>query len=328
MRNNIELIGKEKEIARLSAFTQSGRVPHAVLLSGEQGVGKKTLALHFAQMLLCENLSGGDVCGSCSSCVKLSSGFHPDVVIVSSENGANSIHIDAIRAMRSDAYIKPNEADFKIFILVDADRMTLSAQNALLKVIEEPPGFTHFILTSSSPSALLDTVLSRVVDLPVSSACISECSEFLLEKFVQHDKSEVIQIATVCRGNIGRSLSLLADDDNFGYYKSALKIVKCMSGKDFYGMCAEFSGFERDKQGFRSVVQLVLDMIILVFEKKAQNNDYDNIPSELTQIYYLTNQQFSAIIDILNSTVSDIDRNVNLVLLTTCVSSQIVNILQ
>lgn len=149
-----------------AAYAESGRFPHAMLvecLSAEK-------ALAFAKKLGAAALCRGEKplpCGACRDCVKNSMGVHPDLTIVTGGEKAKSFHVDAVREIRQDAYIKPSEADCRVFILQNAQNMTPQAQNALLKIIEEPPRGVYFVLTCENRAVLLTTLLSRLTVLPL-----------------------------------------------------------------------------------------------------------------------------------------------------------------
>lgn len=134
-----------------------GIVPHALILAGENSLRLMNTAKAFAKACICPSGS----CGKCTACLKIKESVHPDVIIVSGNKKNGTLGVDDIRSIRSDVFIKPNEAKFKIYILKESDKMTVQAQNAILKILEEPPGYAVFILLCSHVSAMLDTVRSR-----------------------------------------------------------------------------------------------------------------------------------------------------------------------
>lgn len=134
------------------------RFPQAVLLSGPDGSGKTDFAQTIAAALLCTGASPRP-CGACASCHKVAHGTHPDLIVI--DEGDGEIKVETARNIRDEAAILPNDGDRKVFIIHNADRMNLSAQNALLKVLEEPPRYVFFILLSSQPGVLLQTIRSR-----------------------------------------------------------------------------------------------------------------------------------------------------------------------
>lgn len=161
-----KFLGNEKIKEQLSYLLSAGRLPHAIVLEGEEGIGKKTLAMEIASALVCR--SGGEKpCGYCAQCSKAEKRYHPDIMLCGPEDGKKFISVGAIRDIINNAYIAPLESDYKIYIIDKAHCMNESAQNAILKMLEEPPSYVVFILTVEARSMLLETVLSRAVVLSV-----------------------------------------------------------------------------------------------------------------------------------------------------------------
>ncbi len=147
--------------AALSLAFSGGRVPHAVLLEGEPGSGTEKLAAVLARACVC--LSEGDrPCGVCAGCRKALAGSHPDIFTLDGDKDPRAFPVDEIRRIRSDAFVRPNEAPRKVFVLLGVQNMPEISQNALLKILEEPPRNVLFLLTATSAAALLPTVRSRV----------------------------------------------------------------------------------------------------------------------------------------------------------------------
>ncbi len=144
----------------LSSALEASRLPHAVLLEGAAGSGADLLAHRLAQAAVCLE-PGQRPCGHCAGCVKAQAGSHPDILLLDGDSDPKAFPIDAIRALRSGAYIRPNEAPRKVCVLLGAQNMAEASQNAFLKVLEEPPENVLFILTAANASALLPTVRSR-----------------------------------------------------------------------------------------------------------------------------------------------------------------------
>lgn len=157
--------------ALLSRLTAGGRLPHALILEGPADSGKTELAFALARAAVCL-AEGEKPCGRCAGCVKALAGSHPDIAVLDGDADARAFPIDAIRKIRADAYIRPNEAPNRVFVLLGAHNMAEGSQNALLKVLEEPPEHVVFLLTAGSAAALLPTVRSRaqVVSLEGSYA--------------------------------------------------------------------------------------------------------------------------------------------------------------
>ena len=150
------------DVCRRLSFAFSGnRMPHAILLEGEQGSGTERLAALLAQAAVCLS-HGNRPCGHCEGCVKAQAGSHPDIITVDGEKDPRAFPVDTIRRIRSEAYIRPNEAPCKVFVMLGVQNMSEVSQNALLKILEEPPENVIFILTAASAAVLLPTVRSRL----------------------------------------------------------------------------------------------------------------------------------------------------------------------
>ena len=145
----------------LLSLIRARRCPHAVLLAGGDERSRKKSAEAVAAALLCEDKAHAP-CGKCRACLKTKAGSHPDITRFTGTEKAKTIGINVIReGILATLYVAPNEAERKIYILLDADGMNVQAQNALLKTLEEPPPFVNFILAADGTQKLLSTVLSR-----------------------------------------------------------------------------------------------------------------------------------------------------------------------
>ena len=161
---------------------RAGRLPHALLISGPEGVGKRTLARILAQAVNCLGDDRSDACGVCSACGKISRGQHPDVVELEPEGKARAIKIETIRELRAKIGYRPYEGRTKVFILLEADRMQDAAANALLKTLEEPPPASLLILTTLEESGLLPTIVSRCLRLALAPLSQERLEEWLLRE--------------------------------------------------------------------------------------------------------------------------------------------------
>ena len=182
---------------------------HAYIISGPEGSGRKTLALRLAQAMLCSG--GGQVpCGSCPHCRKAAAGIHPDLIRMGGDG--KDVKVDAVRAMRSDAYIRPNEAERKVYLIEHAETMNQSAQNALLKLLEEGPSYAAFLLIAGQSASLLQTVRSRCVELSLSPLTYGECLDWLRRRFPDRESGELEAAAARCEGILGEAVEELSGD--------------------------------------------------------------------------------------------------------------------
>lgn len=162
---------------KLSMAIDSGTLSHAVLITGGSEKERKAVITLISQALMCKDEKTRP-CLKCSTCKNVKLGYHPDITTLTAEMFKKQhIPVDAIRDIRIKAYIKPNEAPYQLFIIPDASQLEAVAQNALLKILEEPPKTARFILGAPSKSVLLTTVLSRVSEYAISEDIVSSTRE-------------------------------------------------------------------------------------------------------------------------------------------------------
>ena len=140
----VQLEHNERAVALLGQLTGQGRLPHAILIEGPAGTGKKTFAQRIAQSALCTGKE--KPCGICEACRKVENQSHPDICFYTVPEGKKDFPVEQVREIRGQAYVAPNEGACKIYVIDKAHTMNQAAQNALLKLIEEPPPFVCFIL--------------------------------------------------------------------------------------------------------------------------------------------------------------------------------------
>lgn len=149
-------------------FISARRIPHAIMIEGEDSELNISLGLYIASSAVCD---GDSIpCGVCHNCHLANAGSHPDITRVSALDGKKFLSVAQIRELRADAFVKAHQASHRVFIIEDAHRMNEQAQNALLKVLEEPPASVVFILLVPSKTMLLDTIVSRCVLLGTLTA--------------------------------------------------------------------------------------------------------------------------------------------------------------
>ena len=151
--------------AQIANMVKTNRIPHAVLIEGNSIDVRDNSAMYLAAAMMCR--SENKPCRLCRDCKKIFQGIHPDISVLGDDPKKKLIKVDEIRQLRRDAFIKPNEAECRVFIIKNAENMNDEAQNALLKLLEEPPETVGLILCASSGSKLLSTVRSRVIKVNV-----------------------------------------------------------------------------------------------------------------------------------------------------------------
>jgi len=211
-----EIVGQRRPAQILQSILRTQEVPNALLFSGSEGIGKRSMAMIFVQALLCQNVvhaaNGINPCGLCRSCKKINSGNHPEFFILEppSDPPTANIKIDQIRAMQEGMVFEPLETAWKVFVIVSAEKMTVEAQNSLLKTLEEPPQYVVMILIASKPSLLLPTILSRCQQVSFSPLSFSQVESILMERR-GWTAGDARLAAAITSGKLGEALSLEVD---------------------------------------------------------------------------------------------------------------------
>ena len=195
-----DVVGHRDIIGYIQDAVQQNKVSHAYILNGQRGSGKKMLAKLFAMTLQCES-GKSEPCGECRSCIQANSENQPDIITVKHEKPA-SISVDDVRTqVNGDIMIKPYSSPYKVYIIPEADLMTVQAQNAILKTIEEPPEYAVIFLLTENADSLLATIRSRCVILKLRNIKDKLVKKYLMEQ-MQIPDYQADLCAAFAQGNI------------------------------------------------------------------------------------------------------------------------------
>jgi DNA polymerase-3 subunit delta' len=202
-----EVLGNSRVKNILRLALQRGRVPNSLLFCGPEGVGKRTLALVLAKAINCQRRQD-DPCDECATCRAISAGRFPDVQVIKPDGQV--IKVEYVREMRQLAYLRPMVGKKRVFIITEAEKLTDESANTLLKILEEPPFFSQFILITPNPHLILPTIKSRCQILQFGPVGKEEIVKALLEKGRVEDQARIISLYV--RGNFGEALELDWDE--------------------------------------------------------------------------------------------------------------------
>jgi len=237
-------LGNEQLKTNLSAAVDRQRAAHFYLLSGPAGAGKRTLARLLAAALLCRS-GGKKPCGVCSQCRKALAWAHPDLIVVDDPE-KKTVPVELVRQAREDLFVRPNEAERKIYYVPRAQDLNLSGQNALLKVLEEPPAYGVFLLLTDNPDRLLPTVRSRCVELKLQPLSREQMLGALRREFPQAGAEDLNAAMARSGGWLGQAKAFLTEGG--GWLPQTLGFAEAYSRKDTLGLLRVLVPMERLKR--------------------------------------------------------------------------------
>lgn len=203
-------LGNDALKARISAAAAQHKLSHCYLISGPKGSGKHTLCRLLMAAMQCSEEAAP--CYRCAQCRKVLQNTHPDIIWVDDPERKN-IPVKLIRETCGDAFIRPNEGRRKIYVIPRSQDLGLSGQNALLKMMEEPPHYVTFLLLCENPDQLLPTIRSRCVELTLSPLSMSQLTAALQHQYPQRDPADLQAAALRSSGFLGQALELLSSEE-------------------------------------------------------------------------------------------------------------------
>ncbi len=230
-----ELIGHADAVALLRRSLARGRVSHAYLITGPRGVGRRTLALELAKALNCLAAPSDRPCEACRQCRLIARGIHPDVRVVKrapdrkaillrapSGGTAGRDFVDNVEFIQSDAQLRPADGRKKVYLILNAEDLQAEAANRLLKTIEEPTAYVHFLLTATDRGAVLPTIVSRCQEIPLRPIPRAELQRALVERGLADDE-QARSLVALSGGRPGWALAAAGDPGVFEVHQSDVR---------------------------------------------------------------------------------------------------------
>jgi len=309
------MIGHEWAVNLLAEHVVHGRERHAYLFTGPSGVGRRTLALRFAQGLNCiKPPVPGQPCRACSACKRIELMQHPDLTVVEAEREGETLKIDQVRALQHTLSLAPYEARYRIALLLRFEEAHNSASNAMLKMLEEPPPQVVVILTAKSAENLLPTIVSRCEVLRLRSVAMEETSTGLQAiRGVPQELSE--KLAHISDGRPGYAIRLYEQPRLLEQRQSWLVELFQLLASSRRERFAFAKAVVEDKESLRNELQVWLTFWrdILIYTEgmngSITNLDYSTQIQQLAAVANLAkaHSQVNAVL----RTMEQIDHNVN-----------------
>lgn len=318
------VIGNKRNIGHLSEAEKRGKLSHAYIINGPEGSGKKTLAKFLSEALLCEEMRGDaddgqanlfsmmgmappvreikdGPCGNCHSCIRSSTGNHPDIIWVTHEK-ATVLSVKEIRQqVVNDVAVKPYYGPYKIYIIADAQLMNDNGQNALLKTIEEPPEYVIIFLLTDNADGLLDTIRSRCVRLDMEVFSAGAIAEEL-EKRGKAKGEEARAAGSFAAGNLGMALKIAGEEDEREFIDNTVSLLKTLKNKSSVEIFEAASLVRKEDTGdFLKIVRMWFRDVLLIKSEAADEAELFFPKERKTLSEQAGNISFENINNILNA---------------------------
>lgn len=328
------LYGNDSLKSRLSSAILTDRYNHALLIYGPRGSGKKTLALEIAAALNCEKK--GDTraplpCGSCNNCRRIYEDNYPDIKRLRRESAKATIGVEELRVFREDMFLSAVESEHKIYIIEEADKMTPNAQNALLKVLEEPPPAVMILLLCEESDKILTTIKSRAQSITMQRFSVSEMLAYLTEKgeIGASDKESVKAELSFADGRIGKAIEILrAPEGVQNDRKLTLDIINALKKSAPYSELYAAIGALPQKraelnEAFDLISLAIADLIKCKMSKNAEPLFFTSAELARSTCDAIGIKKLTAVYDAIREAADDNSKNANISALISCLGAKI-----
>jgi DNA polymerase-3 subunit delta' len=311
-----DIAGQKVIIESLRNAVNNNMTTNGYIFSGPKGCGKKLMAFNFAMALNCKGAGLDKPCGSCSSCIRTSSGNHPNIETI--KPTGQSIKIKQIRQIISDAAKKPFETGYRVIVIENAEKMTNDAQDAFLKTLEEPAENTVFILLAENQNLLLPTVISRCQVFQFKPIDMDEMKEFIRARH-DYSSADIERAVRYSKGVVGKALELLCDTESLrtqGVYMNILEEALMGSGSQALLLALDVVLDKEEAERFIEFSLIWFRDLMIYRESQGENEqliiNIDSLDRLSKHNSILTENKLNSIIEITKNTTRYVKQNVGI----------------
>ena len=316
-----DIIGQQHIKEHFQSSVINKTISHAYIINGEKSSGKSMLAKAFAMAIMCE-AGGSEPCLQCESCKKIINNCNPDVInlVRDKKKKTDSIGIDEIRQqVISSIYDRPYSGDHKVYIIDDADKMNIQAQNAILKTLEEPPSYAVLILITTNAARLLPTIISRCIVLNMRPVEDKVIRQYLRDQDRFLD-STIDVITAMASGNVGKAKLISEDSEFIEFQDSIIEILKSIPNSDYRRILDGIDKLSEIKSEKKYSVEEVFDLFTLWYRdvllyKATEDIDSLIFKKEATSIakqsMYFKYDALNEVIRFIDDAKSKVSSNLN-----------------
>lgn len=306
-----DIIGHKKNIEVLKQSLINNTLSHSYLFEGEDSIGKRMVALAFSKAILCEEKEPIP-CNKCSSCIKFDHSNHPDMFFIQPEK--DLIKKDEVENLIQNTLTSPFQGSKKVFLIDESDKMNLTAQNKILKTLEETPSYINIILISANSNKILPTILSRVQRIKFYPVEVDEIGALLEEKYnIEESKAKFVGEFT--KGAVGRSISLSLDEEFFLNRDIVIQLIDDLVKGDMTKVFNSISFFNENKDKIEEILDIFLYWFRDLSIYKEIGNSHLLVNKDklekLSSQSFMDSNRINGIMEKVRQTKTNIDRNMN-----------------
>ncbi len=312
--NSWDVFGHDWAVEMLQQHVANANLRHAYLITGPLGVGRRTLAVRLAQSLNCATPSQpGVACRTCRTCKQIEAGQYPDLLVIKKLADKKDISVDQIREVSRFLSLKPYMAAYKVVLVINLEDSTTNAQNALLKTLEEAPGFALLLLTAENAEQLLPTIVSRCEILRLRPLKPEVVSNFLVSRLVPAELANLC--AHLAGGRPGYGLHLASNSHALSFRTDKLDELKTLLADRLYDRIHYAEKLVKDKEIFRQTLFIWLsywrDVLLKTSGTEALLTNIDRAEEIENLSYQVGFSRARVITTGMEKAIDQLDKNVN-----------------